>query len=54
MKMRFTALALFDTPFDKIMKRAFEGRFDVIEVLCEGPCLLRHALRYVSQFEIAQ
>ncbi len=46
-------LALFDAPFDKIMKRAFEDRFDVIEVLCEGPCLQRHALRNVSQFEIA-
>ena len=53
MKVGFTALALFDVPFDRIMQRAFEDRFDVIEVLCEGPYLPRHALRNVSQFEIA-
>jgi len=51
MKVGFTALALFDAPFDRIMQRAFEDRFDVIEVLCEGPYLPRHALRNVAQFE---
>jgi sugar phosphate isomerase/epimerase len=53
MKVGFTALALFDSPFNKIMQRAFEDRFDVIELLCEGPYLPRHALRDTLQFEIA-
>jgi len=53
MKVGFTALAIFDAPFDKIAETAFEDRFDLLEVLCEGPYLPRYALSNISQFEIA-
>lgn len=53
MKVGFTALALFGAPFHKIIKKACEDRFDAVELLCEGPYLPRHALRNLSQFEIA-
>ncbi len=52
MKVGFSALALFDISFDKIVQRAFTDGFDVIEVLCEGPYLPRLALQNIAQFEI--
>jgi sugar phosphate isomerase/epimerase len=52
MKIGFSALALFDISFDKIMQRASTDGFDVVEVLCEGPYLPRFALKNIAQFEI--
>jgi len=52
MKVGFTALALFDLSFDKIVERAYADGFDVVEVLCEGPYLPRYAQKRTAQFEI--
>jgi sugar phosphate isomerase/epimerase len=52
MKVGFTALALFDISFDKIVQRASSDGFYVVEVLCEGPYLPRFALKNIAQFEI--
>jgi sugar phosphate isomerase/epimerase len=52
MKVGFSALALFNLSFDKIVQRASIDGFDVVEVLCEGPYLPRFALKYIAQFEI--
>ncbi len=52
MKVGFSALALFDVSFDKIVQRASIDGFDVVEVLCEGPYLPRFALKDIAQFEI--
>jgi sugar phosphate isomerase/epimerase len=53
MKVGFTALALFDISFDQIVQKAYEDGFDVVEVLCEGPYLPRHALKNIAQFDIS-
>jgi sugar phosphate isomerase/epimerase len=52
MKVGFSALALFDISFDKIVQRASTDGFDVVEILCEGPYLPRFALKNIAQFEI--
>ena len=52
MKVGFSALALFDLSFDRIVQRASKDGFDIIEVLCEGPYLPRFALKNISQFGI--
>ena len=52
MKVGFSALALFNLSFDKIVQRASIDGFDAVEVLCEGPYLPRFALKGVAQFEI--
>jgi len=45
MKVGFSALALFNLSFDKIVQRASIDGFDAVEVLCEGPYLPRFALK---------
>jgi sugar phosphate isomerase/epimerase len=52
MKIGFSALALFEISFEKIVQRASLDGFDVVEVLCEGPYLPRVALKNITQFEI--
>ncbi len=51
MKVGFTALALFNVPFDTILQVANKDNFDAIELLCEGPYLPRLALQNLDQFE---
>jgi sugar phosphate isomerase/epimerase len=52
MKIGFSALALFESSFDQMIKRAYEDGFDAVELLCEGRYLPRQALRNIVQFEI--
>ncbi len=51
MKVGFTALALFDLPFETALQIAKRDGFDAIELLCEGPYLPRLALQNRQQFE---
>ncbi|MDD1721044.1 MAG: sugar phosphate isomerase/epimerase [Euryarchaeota archaeon] len=53
MKVGFTALALFDVPFETALQVAKRDSFDAIELLCEGPYLPRFALKNLKQFESA-
>ncbi len=53
MKVGFTALALFDLPFDTTLQIADRDNFDAVELLCEGPYLPRCALHNLAQFESA-
>ena len=53
MKEGFTALALFDVPFESTLAIAQRDSFDTVELLCEGPYLPRLALQNVKQFESA-
>ncbi len=53
MKVGFTALALFDVPFETALQVAKRDDFDAIELLCEGPYLPRFALQNLKQFESA-
>ena len=53
MKEGFTALALFDAPFENTLAIAQRDSFDTVELLCEGPYLPRLALQNVKQFESA-
>ncbi len=51
MKVGFTALALFEFPFETALQVAKKDGFDAIELLCEGPYLPRLALQNRQQFE---
>ncbi|MDR2624423.1 MAG: sugar phosphate isomerase/epimerase [Methanobrevibacter sp.] len=52
MKLGFSSLALFMSPYRNILEIAFEDGFDIVEILCEGPYLPRQVLEHKDEINL--
>ncbi|KZX17706.1 sugar phosphate isomerase/epimerase family protein [Methanobrevibacter filiformis] len=54
MKLGFSSLALFMKPLKDILEIAIKDKFEIIEILCEGPYLPRYILEHLEELNLKE